>query len=59
MGKGEQFLEKKMDRLLSMSFCSIPSHTPLYMMAIEKVTLQFHGVGPVNIEYVDKHNDPR
>lgn len=59
LGKGGQFIEKNMDRLPSMSFCAIPANTPLYLMTIGKVTLQFHGVGSVAIHYVDKQNDPR
>lgn len=59
LGKGAKFVEDSMDLLPTLSFCAIPAKIPVYMMTIDKVILQFHGMGSIAIDYVDKQNDPR
>lgn len=59
LGRGEYFVEETMDLLTTMSFCAIPENTPVFMKTIDEVILQFHGVGAIDLDYIDKHNDPR
>lgn len=53
IGQSNKF-EKRNCQLLSQNgFVVIPADIPLYFWTNAKVTLQFHGMGPVNFVYID------
>lgn len=59
IGKGDKFVKDSMQILPSGSFCCIPDNNPIYFMNRKKTILQFHGVGPVQLKYINKIHDPR
>lgn len=48
-----------MSLLPAQSVCYIPEKYPIYFFSNEQVILQFHGTGPINMEYVNPVDDPR
>ena len=59
MGEGDQFINKDMTILPTQSFCCIPGNYPIYFVSNEQTILQFHGVGPIDMKYVNAIDDPR
>lgn len=59
IGEGNQFIENIMNNLPTKSFCCIPGNCPVYFKCKETAILQFHGIGPINLSYVNKIDDPR
>ncbi len=52
IGKGDKFIKNSMKILTSKSFCFIPDNYPIYFISSEETILQFHGIGPVDFNYI-------
>lgn len=59
IGEGDQFIKNSMTLLPAKSFCCIPENNPIYFMTNEQTILQFHGMGPIDMIYVNSKDDPR
>ncbi|HSW93004.1 MAG TPA: cupin domain-containing protein [Gammaproteobacteria bacterium] len=59
IGEGDKFEKNLMTILPAQSFCCIPENYPIYFMSSEQTILQFHGIGPVDMKYVNSTDDPR
>src|SRR5262249_32603715 len=58
IGEGNKFSKSAMHILPVQSFCYIPDNYPIYFVSNEETILQFHGIGPIDIKYVDITDDP-
>ena len=59
MGLGDQFNENTMKPLERGSFSMMKAGTTHYVMTKTGATVQLHGIGPWNINYVNPADDPR
>lgn len=59
IGTGDKFVNSKQHELSAGSFVVIPANIPLYFWTKEKTILQFNGIGPLDVNYVDPSEDPR
>ena len=59
IGEGNKFDKSSMKGMPAGSFCNIPSNHPIYLMSEKQVTLQFHGLGPIELKYLNEAHDPR
>lgn len=59
IGEGEKFIRNSMRILPTGGFCSIPENYPVYFASATETILQFHGTGPIDIQYVRFSDDPR
>ncbi len=41
------------------SFILLPEGTKLYFWTKEEAILQFHGMGPLDVQYANRSDDPR
>ena len=58
LGFGERREEERMHELPAGSFVTLPSGMPHYNRMKGETILQFHGIGPYDINYVDPKDDP-
>ena len=58
LGFGEQRDEQSMQELPAGSYVALPSDVPHYNRMKGETILQFHGIGPYNIIYVNPEDDP-
>lgn len=59
LGFGEQRDEESMQELPAGSYVTLPSDVPHYNRMKGETILQFHGIGPYDIIYVDPRDDRR
>ncbi len=59
LGMGERYDESKLHVLPSGGIAVMAPGTPHFAITKEPTVLQFHGVGPVGIRYLDPKDDPR
>ena len=59
IGEGNQFIKNSMSTLPVHGFCCIPANSPIYFLSNEESILQFSGVGPIDIQYINPKDDPR
>lgn len=58
LGFGEQRDEESMQELPAGSYVTLPSDVPHYNRMKGETILQFHGIGPYDIIYVNPEDDP-
>lgn len=58
LGFGEQFDEASMRAMEAGSYVLLPAKRPHYNVVRGETVLQFHGVGPYDIEYVNPFDTP-
>ena len=58
IGFGETRDETQMRELPTGSYITLPSTVPHYNRMRGETILQFHGIGPYDIDYVDPEDDP-
>ncbi len=58
LGFGERRDESAMKELPTGSYVTLPSGVPHFNRMKGETILQFHGIGPYDIEYVDPEDDP-
>jgi mannose-6-phosphate isomerase-like protein (cupin superfamily) len=58
LGFGEQRNDENMRELPAGSYVTLPSDVPLYNRMKGETILQFHGIGPYDIIYVNPEDDP-
>jgi hypothetical protein len=58
LGFGERRQEAGMQELPAGSYTRLPSGVPHYNRMKGETILQFHGIGPYDIEYVNPEDDP-
>lgn len=59
VGKGEKLDPAATEELPAGSFCHLPKGTRHYAVAKGETTIQTHGVGPFDINYVNPADNPR
>lgn len=59
VGMGTKFDESQMKALPTGTFAMIPPRTPHFAKAQGETVLQLHGIGPWQLIYVNKADDPR
>ncbi len=59
IGEGNKFDKSSMKDLPAGSFCHIPSKHPIYFLSEKQAILQFHGLGPIELKYLNAAHDPR
>ncbi len=59
IGEGNTFDKNSMKSVATGSFCTIPDNHPIYFMNKGQATLQFHGIGPLDLKYLNEVDDPR
>jgi len=58
LGFGEQRDDENMQELPAGSYVTLPSNVPHYNRMKGETVLQFHGIGPYDIIYVNPEDDP-
>lgn len=58
LGFGKQLEEAGMRELAPGSFVTLPKKMPHYNRIVGETILQFHGIGPYDIVYIDPQDDP-
>jgi quercetin dioxygenase-like cupin family protein len=58
LGFGEQRNEAKMEELTAGAYAVLPKNAPHYNRMKGETILQFHGIGPYDIVYVNPNDDP-
>ena len=59
LGFGEHRDEERMNELPAGSFVTLPTGVPHYNRMRGETILQFHGIGPYDIDYLNPADDPR
>jgi hypothetical protein len=59
IGKGEKFSADETQALPAGSFMSMPKGMRHFAWAKGETTIQVHGIGPFDINYVNPADDPR
>jgi hypothetical protein len=59
VGEGRKFVKNNQHILPAGSYIVAPAYKPLYFWTEEKTILQFHGVGPIDVNYINLSDDPR
>lgn len=59
VGEGNEFVKSNQHVLPAGSYVVAPANKPLYFWTKEKTILQFHGIGPVDVNYIIPSDDPR
>lgn len=59
VGEGNVFTRNNLHALTAGSYVIVPANKPLYFWTKEKTILQFHGIGPVEVNYMNISDDPR
>jgi quercetin dioxygenase-like cupin family protein len=59
VGEGNKFIRTSQQILSAGSYMVIPANVPLYFETDKKTILQFHGIGPIDVDYISEQDDPR
>lgn len=59
LGEGDQFGKNNPHILPAGSFIVIPKNKHLYFWTHKKTVLQFNGIGPLDVNYINTSDDPR
>jgi hypothetical protein len=59
VGEGDIFKKSNKHVLSAGSFIMIPADTHLFFWTNEKAILQLHGIGPLDVKYINPLDDPR
>lgn len=58
IGEGDKFTKTSMRVLPTASFCCIPDNYPINFLIKEPALLQFHGMGPIEMKYMQPKDLP-
>jgi len=59
VGMGIKLDQARAETLTAGAFVLIPRDTPHYAWTSAETIIQLHGIGPMNLNYVDQSDDPR